>query len=159
MTDPQTLDDLINDATDPRETKRALTVKMLHRHLSPQIIAEVLNVSEQYVSKWKAKYAEEGVNGLRLAYKGSVSYLSASQREQVIKWIDSHETLSVEAVRDYLETHFQVIYESKQSYYDLLTEGGMSYHQTSATNPKYDEDKVLTKRDEIKKKWRNSNPK
>lgn len=96
-------------------------------------------------------YAESGVAGLRLAYKGSKSYLSGSQRDQVIEWIASHETLSVETVRDYLETHFGVIYASKQSYYDLLTEGGMSYHQTSATNPKYDEDKVLAKRDEIKK--------
>ncbi|GAB5494517.1 MAG: hypothetical protein Phog2KO_47320 [Phototrophicaceae bacterium] len=147
----ETLDDLINEATDPRETKRALAVKMLQNQLSPEMIAGLLNVSVQYVSKWKTIYGESGVAGLRLAYKGSKSYLSGVQRQQVIEWIQSHETLSVEAVRDYLVDHFQVIYASKQSYYDLLTEGGMSYHQTSAMNPKYDEDKVLGKRDEIKK--------
>ena len=72
----ETLDDIINDATDPRETKRALTVKMLQTGLSPQTIADLLNVSEQYVSKWKIKYENNGAQGLRLAYRGKASYLS-----------------------------------------------------------------------------------
>lgn len=72
----ETLDDLINDTTDPRETKRALTVKMLPTGLSPHRIADLLNVSEQYVSKWKLKYEQDGAAGLRLAYHGKAPYLS-----------------------------------------------------------------------------------
>ena len=45
-----------------------------------------------------------------------------------------------------------MVYHSKQSYYDLLHEAGLSYHQTQATNPKRDEAPVLQKREEIKKK-------
>lgn len=56
----KTLDDLINEATDARETKRALAVKMLQVGLSPQTIATVLNLSEQYVSKWKTRYEKAG---------------------------------------------------------------------------------------------------
>ncbi len=34
----------------------------------------------------------------------------------------------------------------------------MSYHRTLAANPKYDEEKVLEKREEIKKKWHTISP-
>lgn len=155
----ETLDDLINDATDPRETKRALAVKMLQTDLSPQSIANLLNVSEQYISKWKMKFEKEGALGLHLAYRGKPPYLKPDQRQQVVAWIETHDTLTIEALRDYVESQYEVLYDSKQSYYDLLSEGGMSYHRTIATNPKYDEDKVMQKREEIKKKWHNINQK
>jgi len=130
-----------------------LAVKMLQSGLSPQTIANVLNVSEQYVSKWKVRYEKEGVQALHLAYRGKAPYLNAEQRLQVVTWIQGHETLTIEALRDYVENQYEVVYDSKQSYYDLLTEGDMSYHATTATNPKYDETRVLAKREEIKKKW------
>ena len=154
----ETLDDLINDATDSRETKRALAVKMLRTGLSPQSIAHLLNVSEQYVSKWKIRYEKDGVLGLRLAYQGKKSYLSAEQRSELVDWIKTHETMTIEALRDYIASQYEVVYESKQSYYELLAEGGMSYHRTTAINPKYDEAKVMEKREEIQKKWHNINP-
>lgn len=149
----ETLDGLINDATDSRETKRALTIKMLQTGMSPQNITHLLNVSEQYVSKWKIRYEQDGVSGLRLAYRGKAPYLTPPQRLQVVEWIKTHHTMTLEALRDYLKSRYDVIYHSKQSYYDLLSEGEMSYHRTTATNPKYDEAKVMKKRDEIKKKW------
>ena len=45
-----------------------------------------------------------------------------------------------------------MVYHSKQSYYDLLHEAKLSWHQTQAVNPKGDEVQVLQKREEIKKK-------
>ena len=83
----ETLDDIINNATDPRETKRALTVKMLQTGLSPQTVTNLLNVSEQYVSKWKIRYENDGVLGLRLAYRGKAPYLTPAQHLQVVEWI------------------------------------------------------------------------
>ena len=155
----ETLDDLINEATDARETKRALAVKMSQKGQAPQEIAAILNVSEQYISKWKSRYQTAGAVGLRLAYRGKRPYLSSSQRQQVVRWIASHDSLRLAEVRDHIDHEYGVIYESKQSYYDLLSEGGMSYHQTTATNPKYDEAQVMEKREAIKKKWRNIKPK
>ena len=58
----------------------------------------------------------------------------------------------MEALRDYIEYHYGVIYQSKQSYYDLLKAGGLSWHQTQAANPNRDEAQVLQQREEIKKK-------
>jgi putative transposase len=43
-----------------------------------------------------------------------------------------------------------VVYQSKQSYYDLLKAAGISWHRTEPVNPKRDEAKVLQKREEIK---------
>ena len=45
-----TLDDMINMATNSREIKRALSVKMLQSRMTPQTITGLLNVSEQFVS-------------------------------------------------------------------------------------------------------------
>ena len=58
---------------------------------------------------------------------------------------------SVEALRDWIERRYGVIYQSKQSDYDLLKEAGLGWHRTQAANPKKKEDLVLLKREEIKK--------
>lgn len=85
------------------------------RGLTPAQICECLQVSPQYVSKWKRAYAVEGAAALEVKYRGSESYLSAEQREELLAWIGSHETLTVEAVRDYAAEHYGVVYQSKQS--------------------------------------------
>ena len=148
------VDEIITESRDAREVKRALSVKMGMTGITPTVISQVLNVSLQYVSKWKVIYEMEGAEGLGLGYQGGQSYLSAPEREAVITWINRHETLSVEALRDHLDTEYEVVYQSKQSYYDLLEAGGMSYHKSEKANPKRDEAQVQARRDEIKKNWR-----
>lgn len=145
------VDEIISESKDVREVKRALSVKMVQQGMAPRQIGELLNVSVQYVSKWKLIYQAEGVGGLMLGYQGSHSYLNEDQRQEVIAWVNSHETLSVEELRDYLEITYGVVYQSKQSYYELLEAGGMSYHKSQKANPKRDEEKVQLRREEIKK--------
>lgn len=148
------LDELINEAIDGREVKRAVSVKMSQQGFSAAQICQVLNVSPQYVSKWKGQYEAEGVAALRLGYRGSEGYLREEQRQEILQWIEAHQTLTVEAVRDYIEEHYGVVYQSKQSYYELLEAGGMSYHRSEKVNPKRDEAQVVARREEIKKNWR-----
>lgn len=150
----QDLDGLINEAMDAREVKRAVSVKMGQQGFSPAQICQVLNVSPQYVSKWKGQYEAEGAAALRLGHRGSEGYLRAEDRQEIVQWIGAHETVSVEAVRDYVEDRYGVVYQSKQSYYELLEAGGMSYHRSEKVNPKRDEAQVLVRREEIKKNWR-----
>jgi putative transposase len=69
----------------------------------------------------------------------------------ILQWIEARETVSVEDLRDYIEAQYGVVYRSKQSYYELLDAGGMSYHRSEKDNPKRDEAQVLTRREEIKK--------
>ena len=148
------VDEIINEATDAREMKRAVSVKMGQQGFSPAQICQVLNVSLQYVSKWKGQYEAEGGAALRLRHRGSEGYLREEERQAIIQWIGTHETVSVEAVRDYIEERYGIVYHSKQSYYELLEAGGLSYHRSEQRNPKRDEAQVLGRREEIKKNWR-----
>lgn len=152
------IDEIINEAKDAREVKRAVSVKMSVQGLSPVQICHGLNVSLQYVSKWKGLYETGGGAALRLGYRGSESHVQEAQREAILQWIGGQETLSVEALRDYIEEQYGVVYRSKQSYYELLEAGGMSYHRSEKHNPKRDEAQVLARREEIKKNWRCGGP-
>ena len=152
------IEEIINEAQDAREVKRAVSVKMSAQGFSPAQICHVLNVSLQYVSKWKGLYETGGGAALRLGYRGSESHLQEAQRGAILQWIGGQETLSVEALRDYIEGQYGVVYRSTQSYYELLEAGGMSYHRSEKHNPKRDEAQVLARREESKKNWRRGGP-
>jgi transposase len=147
------IDEIINEARDAREVKRAVSIKMSAQGFRPVQICQVLNVSLQYVSKWKGVYEAGGGAALRLGHRGSESYLGEEERDAMLQWIGARETVSVEALRDYVEEQYGVVYRSKQSYYELLEAGGMSYHRSEKHNPKRDEAQVLARREEIKKNW------
>ncbi len=147
------LDEIINGSRDAREVKRAVCVKMALSGMPTAQITEMLNVTPQYVSKWRVRYEQEGATSLLAGYRGSESYLTSEHRAEILSWIKSHATISVEAVRDYVEENYSVVYQSKQSYYDLLAAAGLSYHKSEKRNPKRDEALVLEKRAEIKKNW------
>ena len=146
-----TLEDII-DAPDYLEFKRAVAVKMFISDFKTEDICHLLNVSDSFVSKWKIIYENEGAKGLKVNYKGGKGFLTEDQHYEVVFHIKNQPYYSVEELRDYIERHYGVVYVSKQSYYDLLKEGGLSWHQTQAVNPKYDSVQVELKREEIKKK-------
>ena len=133
------------------EMKRALAVKMILLDFKTEDICALLNVSNSFVSKWKIIFENEGADALKVNYKGGAGFLTEDQRDEIIFYLRSKSHCSVEELRDYLEYHYGVVYQSKQSYYDLLNEGGLSWHQTQAVNPKRDETQVGRKRGEIKK--------
>lgn len=145
-----TLDEFIRGSTDVRELKRAMAVKMSLADLAHTLISTLLQVSEPFVSKWVASYHAGGVACLHLQYEGAPSYLSPAARQEVIAYLQTQPSWRLEAVVHYLETGYQVIYQSPQSYYDLLTEAGLSWKRTQPVNPKKDEAQVLAKRAELK---------
>lgn len=124
-----TLEEFIASNPDPRELKRALVVKMRHEKLKHREIQAILGVASSYISHWEAKYQERGVEGLRLAYRGSQGYLNQAQRTAVIEWIQAELQRNIEEVIEHLQQEYGVTYRSLQSYYDLLRAGGMSWHQ------------------------------
>jgi transposase len=93
-----------------------------------------------------------------LGYRGSESYLQEEQRQAILRWVGARETVSVEALRDYVEEQYGAVYRSKQSSYDLLAAGGMSYHRSEKSNPKRDEAQILARREVIKKNWCRGGP-
>ena len=85
--------------------------------------------------------------------RGSASYLSVEQRQALEDWLGAQETIPVEEVRDEIEARYGIVYQSKQSYYDLRAASGLSYHRTEKGNPQRNEAQVLERREELKKNW------
>lgn len=135
------------------EMKRALAVKMSIGDFPTQEICDLLNVSDSFVSKWKIIYENGGAEALRLQYRGGTGFLTPLQRNEILFHLKHQPHYSVEELQDYMERHYGIVDQSKQSYYELLKEAGLSWHRTQAVNPQRCEDEVLRKREEIKKNW------
>jgi transposase len=144
---------LIEETTDVRELKRALSVKLREGGMATEAVGEVLQVTPRAVRAWRQRYEREGVEGLRVRYRGSESYLSVEQRQELEDWLGSQETITVEEVRDEIEARYGSVYQSKQSYYDVLEASGLSYHRTEKGNLQRNEAQILERREEIKKNW------
>jgi putative transposase len=138
------------------EYKRTLSLKMQEAGISTENICEVLSVSRPFVSKWKKKYATEGLSCLPVQYEGRPSYLSDKERTEIIAHISDQAHYSLSELVEYINSIYGVVFKSKQSYYDLLSAGGLSWHKTQKANPKKDDQAVLKKREEIKKNWNRS---
>ena len=142
---------LIEETTDVRELKRALSVELSEEGMATEAIGAVLQVTPRAVRKWRRRYEQEGVEGLQVRYRGSESYLSVAQRQEIEDWLGAQETITLEEVRDEIEARSAIVYRSKQSYYDLFEASGLSYHRTEKGNPNRNEGQVLERREEIKK--------
>lgn len=135
------------------ELSRTLSLKMQEAGVSTDKICQVLSVSPQFVSKWKKKYASGGISVLAVAYEGRPSYLSSEAKSAIISHISTQEQYSLKELVAYMKEHYAVVFKSPQSYDDLLSAGGLSWHKTQKSNPKREEEAVLKKRAELKKNW------
>src|SRR5215475_1546755 len=144
---------LIEETTEVRELKRALRVKRREGGLPTEAVGEVLHLPPRTVRAWYQRYEREGVEGLRVQTRGSESYLSVEQRQEIEDWLGAQETITVEGGREEIEARSGSIYQSKHSYSDLMDARGLSYPRTEKGKPKRNEAQVLGRRDEIKKNW------
>jgi putative transposase len=124
-------------ASNPKATelKRALALKMLTQGLKTKTIQETLGVSAPFISKVKVQYAGNGIEALKVKYKGSRGYLSQRDRAAVIQWLQRKNQIHLSELEDYVEDHYGIKFKSKQSYYDLLKEAGMSWKKTQKKIP------------------------
>ena len=146
------LQEFVRTTRDSRELKRALAVKTTLAGRPWLEVAEELGVCRSFIGKWRKRYAQAGVAGLRLGYQGSVGYLTPASKAQVIAWIQQQNQWSVTAVCLHLSHTYGVRYKSRQSYYALLTEARISWKKTQDTHPKADPEAVAETREQIKKK-------
>lgn len=115
-------------------------------------ICELLNVSDAFVSKWKVIYENEGASALELKYKGGTCFLTENQRQAVLMHLRRQSHFDLKELVDLIEERYGVVYQSKQSYYDLLDEASITWHRTEAVNPQRDEAQILLRREEIQQK-------
>jgi putative transposase len=119
-----------------------------------EAIAAILDVSMGALSTWKQAYEREGLSGFRPQHKGRKSYLSAEDREAVLQWLQQKDIWELSALEYHLAHHYEVIYESKQSYYDLFEAAGICWKKTSKVNPKVDAEEVAAKKPKFSASWR-----
>jgi putative transposase len=139
------LQEFIDTRPDAREVRKALAVKLVYQSYKYEEIQTILDVSLGSITGWKQAYEECGISGLRLNHKGRRSYLTTQQREEVLAWLQTKECWELGELEYKLAFEYDVIYESKQSYYDLFEAAGIIWKKTTAVNPKADKDAVAAK--------------
>jgi putative transposase len=131
----QELEDFIQGNPDAREVKRALAVKWSLSGISYRQTRKLLNVSIGFISKWNKNFSTRGVNGLKIAYKGKPSYLSQSDKEEIILWLTQKEMWDLAELAIHIESKYEVIYQSQESYYSLFKSAKISWKKSPKKNP------------------------
>jgi transposase len=143
---PSDLLEFLAEKRDSREYRRALAVKLALLGYRYEAICEMLDVTLGFVSQSKKAYESQGTAGLTLKYQGSQPYLSPSQRQAVVDWLKNEQEWSIESLQAHIETSYGVVFQSRQSYYQLLADAGITYKQAQRVNPKRDEQLVAAKK-------------
>lgn len=142
----RSLEEFIENSQDKREVQRAIAVKMLLYGYKHEEIMPILGVSSGFISKWKKAFFKSGVEGLKVAHKGSIGLLSPEQRSSIIEWLLTKQRWTLNELEYEISRKYGVTFSSKQSYYDLFNEARISWKKTQAHNPKYDEELVASKK-------------
>ena len=132
------LKEFIQSNPDPREMKRAVAVQMFLEGYKHRDIQEILGVSSGFISKWTQLHQQLGVSGLKLGYSGSVSYLTPEKRQAVLNWLQTKNYWNLAELQGYVQDQYDVVFDSKQSYYTLFEQAGISWKKTQKRNPKED---------------------
>ena len=139
------LKDFIDNNPDPRELKRALAVQMVFQKYSYFEIRDVLQVSVGFISKYKQLFKEQGIAGLTLKHQGSTGYLDGSAHLAVMKWLHQKNYWNLLELKQHVLDTYNVVFVSKQSYYDLFKTAGISWKKTQKRNPKFNSELVEKK--------------
>lgn len=139
------LTQFIQSNPDSRELKRALAVQMVSQGYTYFQIRDVLQVSVGFINKWKQAFEGRGVPGLALQYRGSSGYLTPPQRQAVIDWLKQRNYWNLSELQQHVEEVYEVAFASKQSYYQLFAEAGISWKKTQKRNPQADPELVEKK--------------
>ncbi|MBD2094531.1 winged helix-turn-helix domain-containing protein [Trichocoleus sp. FACHB-591] len=62
-----------------------------------------------------------------------------------MEWLQQQQTCQLEQLVTHIEATYGVVFQSKQSYYDLLHQAGLSWKKMQARRPQKDEAQVAQK--------------
>lgn len=143
----------IGSERDARQVKKALAVKLIYQDYGYEAITRILEVSLGALSKWKQAYERDGLAGFRPQHKGRQSYLTPSEQAAVLQWLQTKRIWELSELESHLAETYDVVYESKQSYYDLFEAADLSWKKTSKVNPKADAQAVAAKKPKSSGYW------
>ena len=136
-----------------REVRKALAIKLIYQGYLYEEIQSILDVSLGSISGWKQAYELQGIDGLCLNHKGRISYLTSEQKEEVLSWLQTKNCWELGELEYKLAFEYNVVYESKQSYYNLFNAAGINWKKTTKLNPKADPNAVAEKKRKLKPCW------
>jgi len=125
---------LIQSNPDSRVMKRALAVKLVLEGYKYDAVRQILSVSCGFISKWKAAFESNGIEGLSLGYKGGKGYLSNEEVEEVVDWLISQQQWDISTLEVYLLEKYEVTFKSRQSYYHLINKARMNWQKMQQAN-------------------------
>ncbi|MEH2252005.1 IS630 family transposase [Nostoc sp.] len=143
------LTEFIHSDPESRELQRVIAVKMALQGEPYSKITKLLGMNKSCITNWKQRFGTEGIDGIKLGYKGAKSYLTPEQHREIMTWLSEKDYCSIDELVSYLDEKYAVIYQSKQSYYELLSSAHISWKRSQKINPSSNPDLVKIKREEI----------
>ena len=143
------LDVFIKSNPDPRELKRAMAIRMRLRGYPHREIMNILQVCSGFISKWKQAFMKDGIEGIKLGYKGAQSYLTSKEKKLVLGWLKAKNSWNINELEYYIAEEFKVAFSAKSSYYDLFHEAGISWKKSQKKNPRKDPEAVALKKKKL----------
>ena len=140
----------LDTTKDAREYKRAMAVKLLLLEFAPRDIAELLLVTESFVSKWKKLAFDHGVTIFVLKYHGYQGYLSSEQRQSITQQIKTQPIATIDELITFIRTTYRIEFRSRQSYYDLFAEAGITWKRAQSQHPDKDLAHIATKKKRLR---------
>ncbi|MBE9228882.1 transposase [Phormidium sp. LEGE 05292] len=131
-----TLTKFIQSNPEVRELKRALAVRMALEGEPYAKISNLLGMKKSSITTWKQKFEAQGLEGIKLGYQGSSSYLTSEQRKETITWLQSNKYCTLKELVNYLDKQYGVVYQSLQSYYALLSAAHINRKKSPKVHPK-----------------------
>ncbi|NES70066.1 MAG: IS630 family transposase, partial [Okeania sp. SIO2D1] len=105
-------------------------------------ISDTLGVSKSFISKWKSIFETIGKEGLKLSYQGSKSYLTTEEKEETLSWLKEQEYWDLSELECYLIEKYDVVFQSKTSYYNLLSEAKITWQKAQTSNQRKNPEEV-----------------
>jgi putative transposase len=148
------LQEFIDKNSNSREVRKGLAIKLVYQGYLYEEIQTIIGVSLGSITGWKQVYEENGIDGLKLKYKGRKSYLNSEQKQEILRWLQTKDYWEIGELEYKLAFEYDVVYETKKSYYDLFKAAGISWKKTTKLNPKTDPDAVAVKKKRLKHCWK-----
>jgi putative transposase len=140
------LETFLTEKRDAREYRRVLAVKMALKGYAYDVLCDILSVTPGFISQSKKAYEEHGIPGLLLKYKGSQSFLSSEERQAVIAWLEEQQEWNVDQLKSHIQDTYGVVFQSRQSYYDLFAAANITWKKAQRMNPRRDPALVAAKK-------------
>lgn len=152
------LKEFIRSNPDSQEMKRALATKLVLEGYRYQTVQQILAVSSGFISKWVNAFKFSGLQGLKSRHQGTKGFLSQSERAETIQWLIEQKAWDISELEVYLIDRYDVVFQSRQSYYQLLKESRITWQKGEQVNPRYDEELTQKKIEKLLNCWREIEP-